>query len=182
MLIEHTLLLIGIPLFLIAIGFIKQNGFMAVAGGIGLVVLGVFVLASPVVTNYEVNFTEDVSLYWECAIPEASCLGDSWNSNCTAFNQTECESIGGCSWNGTICSGIPTWDCWEVGELWGEDTCEDIIGCRWVNFSLAQCDSINITTEYNTQPLADNDNLFFGILLIFVGLFCMAVGAVSAQE
>ena len=92
--------------------------------------------------------TNDTSLYYPCTIDQPACWGETWEDNCTNLNLTECESIGGCEWGGT-CTGTPTWDCYEVGVLWREDTCEDFIGCRWADFTPAECDSVNITNNYD---------------------------------
>ena len=49
MLFEEALLLVGIPLVLILIGYFVHRGELAVIGGIGLLVVGVMMLASPLV-------------------------------------------------------------------------------------------------------------------------------------
>ena len=65
MLFEHALLLIGIPLLLIALGVIKNYSAMVIAGGVALLVVGVLVLASPVVAYHDVSYTAEQSYVWE---------------------------------------------------------------------------------------------------------------------
>ncbi len=43
-------------------------------------------------------------------------------------------------------------------------------------------DQFNTTYDYSGETLPDNDNLLFGILLVFLGLFSLAVGAISVRE
>lgn len=180
MLFEHALLLIGIPLILIILGVTKKYGAMLIAGGTTLAVVGVLVLASPV-TIQTLDNTTDASYYWMCDQPIASCVGDGWNANCSGFNQTECEAIGGCAWGGAACSGSATWDCEYIGWFGGQTTCNKAKTCRWANFTISDCDSINVTYNYSlTEPPA-NDNLIFGILLTFVGLISLIAGAIDIK-
>lgn len=65
MLFEHALLLIGIPLILIVLGVIKNYSAMVISGGIALLVVGVLVLASPLIANYDVNYTAENSYVWD---------------------------------------------------------------------------------------------------------------------
>ncbi len=48
MLYEHTLLLVGLPFILFLVGSISRKSIPLITGGIGLVVVGVLILASPV--------------------------------------------------------------------------------------------------------------------------------------
>lgn len=71
MLFEHALLLIGIPLILIALGIIKNYSAMVIAGGIGLLVVGILVLASPITIPQTVNQTIETIQYQNFTQPEA---------------------------------------------------------------------------------------------------------------
>ena len=54
--------------------------------------------------------------------------------------------------------------------------------------SIVNCthDSVNVTSIGNStsasEAMTDNENLALGVLLIFVGLFCLVTGALSTRE
>ena len=107
MLFEHALLLIGIPLILIILGVVKNYGSMVVAGGIALLVIGVLVLASPVVANYDINLTSEDSSYWEdrclrnlTLAAHAYCAtdGDYYNSTLVSGSADDTCDLGGTQW------------------------------------------------------------------------------------
>ena len=64
MLFEETLLLVGIPLILILVGYLAHRAELTVIGGVGLIVVGVMILASPLVVHYNVNYTAEQSYVW----------------------------------------------------------------------------------------------------------------------
>jgi len=65
MLFEELLVVVGIPLLLILVGFIASRAELVVIGGIGLLVAGVLIFASPLVVEYNTNFTSESSQVWE---------------------------------------------------------------------------------------------------------------------
>jgi len=95
MLFEEALILVGIPLVLVLIGFIARRAELTVIGGIGLLVAGVIILASPLVVHQEVNYTSEQSYVWEgyCNVTdlfynETSAEYETFNQivNCTRDN------------------------------------------------------------------------------------------------
>lgn len=65
MLFEETLLLVGIPLILILVGYLAHRAELTVIGGVGLLVVGVMILASPLVVHYNTNYTSEQSYVWD---------------------------------------------------------------------------------------------------------------------
>ena len=59
MLYEHTLLLVGLPFILFLAGSISKKSIPLITGGIGLLVVGVLILASPVAILQMDNSTLD---------------------------------------------------------------------------------------------------------------------------
>lgn len=59
MLFEHSILLVGIPLILFLAGAMTKKSALLIIGGIGLLVMGIVVLASPIFTQQLQNITID---------------------------------------------------------------------------------------------------------------------------
>lgn len=58
MLFEHSLLLVGMPLILFLVGTISKKSIPLVMGSIGLVVIGIMILASPIAIQQLDNVTK----------------------------------------------------------------------------------------------------------------------------
>ena len=186
MLFEEALLLVGIPLVLILIGYFVHRGELAVIGGVGLLVVGVMILISPLVVHYNVNATYELSHVWNCTnYTAADCFGtpDKWS--CFAYNETQCRDIDGCAWDGvqTYCSGTPEWTCTELWVYGGEEKCLETEGCYiWNLTNPHTCDSYDTTYTYGGTELDTNSNMLIGLLITLLGLLCLVVGTLSFRD
>ena len=183
MLFEELLVVVGLPLLLIIVGFIASRAELVVIGGIGLLVAGVLIFASPLVVEYNVNYTAELSHVWNCSEDTQGCFGTPKLDTCRVYNQTQCEGIEGCTWwvQGG-CSGTPTETCENLYLVWGEEKCTETLGCYLQLASNPQtCDSYDTTYTYEGVTLADNDNLFLGTLIAFLGILCLGIGAVTLK-
>lgn len=182
MLFEEVLLVVGIPLILVVAGFLAWRAELIVIGGIGLLVAGVLILASPVVVHYGLNSTNEVSHVWNCSNwTENSCLGTPLINSCTAYNQTQCEGISGCTWDvQRDCYGTPKLTCDELFETWGATKCYETDGCYiWNETNPHECDTYDVTYTYEGEELEFNNNFILGGLIALFGVLCLLVGSIT---
>jgi len=121
MLFDHALWLIGIPFILFLAGSIAKKSIPLIVGGIGLIVVGVFIFASPIVTLQLDNTTTDYTY-----------------DNVTQVNNA------------------------SLYEYQLNQSIE--------NYS------------YQRNELPANDNLFFAVLLSFIGIAGLGVGALTLRD
>jgi len=185
MLFELALLLIAIPLLLVLIGYFTSSPFPLLIGGIGALVVGVFILASPIYFEQLGNTTE-VSHVWNCSnYTDETCFGTPLKNSCWTYNETQCTGIEGCSWDSRqlYCSGTPVATCAELYREWGAEKCYETDGCYiWMESNPQTCDNYITTYEYTQTALDDNENMMVGLLLVFMGLFGLVTGALSTRE
>ena len=184
MLFEELLVVVGIPLLLILVGFIASRAELVVIGGIGLLVAGVLIFASPLVVEYNVNYTTEVSHVWNCSnYTDNSCFGTPLINSCLPYNQTQCEGISGCTWDvQRSCTGTPKLTCEELFLAWGSEKCYETNGCYiWSESNPQTCDSYDTTYTYEGVELEDNNNLILGTIIAFLGLLCLGIGAVTLK-
>ena len=184
MLLELALLLVAVPLILIALGYLARSPFPLVAGGIAFIVIGVLIFASPVYTT-QLNSTSELSHVWNCSnTTDNTCLGTPWKDSCRAYNETQCRAIDNCTWwlQGG-CTGTPGLTCEELFDYGGAEKCQETYGCYiWNETNPHECDNYETTYTYSEIELDENSNTIFGVLLVFVGLFCMVTGALSWKD
>ena len=102
MLFDFALLLIAVPLILIVIGYFTRSAFPLGAGGIGFIIVGVMLLASPITTmpccDGAAN-TMETSLYWDdlCLQTVRVAAGDT-----LVYYATSVTPIGHTSVTGTL--------------------------------------------------------------------------------
>jgi len=184
MLFEELLIVVGIPLILVLVGFIAHRAELTVIGGIGLLVAGILVLASPLVVEYNLNSTSEMSHVWNCSnYTDNSCLGTPWKDSCRAYNETQCRYISNCTWwpQGG-CTGTPGLTCSELYAYGGEEKCQETYGCYiWNLTNPHECDNYETTYTYEGVELEDNNNLILGVLLAFFGLLALGVGALTLR-
>jgi len=185
MLLELALLLVAVPLILIALGYLARSPFPLVAGGIAFIVIGVLIFASPVYTA-QLNSTSETSHVWNCSnYTSTDCTGRPEEWSCNAYNQTQCRAITGCTWDDKqlYCSGTPELTCHELWDYGGVEKCLETRGCYvWNETNPHECDNYDTTYTYSEIELDENSNTIFGVLLVFVGLFCMVTGALSWKD
>lgn len=184
MLFEELLIVVGIPLILVLVGFIAHRAELTFIGGIGLLVAGVLVLASPLVVEYNLNSTSEMSHVWNCSnYTDDSCLGTPWKGSCWPYNETQCRDIDGCEWSiQGGCYGTPEWDCDELFAYGGEEKCQETYGCYiWNLTNPHECDNYETTYTYEGVEIEEDNNLILGVLLAFFGLLALAVGALTLR-
>lgn len=62
---EEALIFIGLPLILIITGYLKNRADLTTIGGIALLITGVFIFASPLTVQHNLNYTAEQSYVWE---------------------------------------------------------------------------------------------------------------------
>ena len=183
MLVEEAAIIIGIPLILILVGYITRRGEATAIGGIGLLVAGVLLLASPLVVHYGVNATNEISHVWNCSNETYDCFGTPEPKSCWWYNATQCADIDGCEYIGNNCYGTPEWTCEQLYIYGGEEKCDETKGCyMWAETWPHTCDNYYTEYTYGGVELEDNDNLILGVLLAFFGLLCIAVGTLTFRS
>lgn len=63
---ELAVLLVTVPLLFLLVGSAQRKSILAVAGSIGLIIVGTLILASPIVMVYGVNSTSTSGMSWNC--------------------------------------------------------------------------------------------------------------------
>ena len=182
MLFEEALLLVGIPLLLAVAGIITWRAELAVIGGIGLLVAGVMMLASPLVVQYGVLGATELTHTWDCS-NRTGCFGVPEAGSCTGFDaQLDCEAVAGCAWDGN-CSGTPTATCTAIYDTGGQEYCLNATGCYMWNLTAPHdCTFYESAYEYGGEELPFYNNLMLGVLTAFLGALCMFIGAVSLRD
>jgi hypothetical protein len=183
MLFEELLIVVGIPFLLVLVGFIASRAELVVIGGIGLLVAGVLIFASPLVVEYNVNHTAELSHVWNCSdYTNGTCLGTPHEHSCMTYNETQCRGIAKCEWNGQSCEGTPELTCHELFLTWGVEKCLETDGCYVESLSNPQtCDSYDVTYTYSGVEIDPNNNLILGTIIAFLGLLCLGIGAVTLR-
>lgn len=67
MLLEELLILGGIPFLLLSLGYLSRRAELLLLGGIGLIVVGTLLLASPLSITQNVNSTNEIGHEWDCS-------------------------------------------------------------------------------------------------------------------
>jgi len=91
--------------------------------------------------------TQDTNITLICEDPKDICGGTPTEGACSAYNETQCGNVTGCSWNSSTskCEGTPE-SCGILTDL-GIEKCIETEGCYWKHAS----DNIKICYRYGVD-------------------------------